>query len=233
MPMPRNFPLADFRRTATLLVCVLVLSPIGFSQSPGPTLEATRLKLATLQTCLGPENSDITDLTRGLLAGWGAWKNAAPAHAGPPSPPPAAYLDSLDRDIAACGVAGQINDEAQRQVILLAVARDIAIKAKDCLKFGMGRNVSVRVTTMRLISLQGPAAENGWEVFYKWNCSSAFQPQEMRIPQLSSPALVQLPPGNYTIRAQKTLAKNKVQKTEPAEVTVGLEPAVEVELPIQ
>jgi len=126
-----------------------------------------------------------------------------------------------------------VRDEAQRQRILQAVARDISIKAEDCRRFGMGRNVQVRVTTVRLISLQGPSTENGWEVFYKWNCSSDFQPQEMRIPQLSSPASVQLPPGNYTIRAQKALPKAQILKTQPADIVVGLQPSLDVELPVQ
>jgi hypothetical protein len=216
-----------------MLACALFLSPTGFSQTSGVSLESTRAKLATLQVCLGPENGAITELTRGLLAGWGAWKNAAPLHAGPPAPPPAEYLDSLDQDISACVFALQSKDDARRETLLRAVSKDIAIKAEDCHRFGMGRNVSVRVTTMRMISLQGPTAENGWEVYYKWNCSSDFQPKEMRIPQLSSPASVQLPPGNYSIRAQKTLSKAQVSKTEPAEIIVGLQPSVEVQLPIQ
>lgn len=231
--MPRSSLLADCTRASMALGCALALGTMGFSQSSGPTLESTRQKLAALRTCLGQEPSAIQDLTRGLLAGWGDWKNAAPANTGPPSPPPTEYLDSLDRDMAACALAGQIRDDAQRQVILQAVARDIAIKAEDCRRFGMGRNVAVRVTTVRTISLRGPSAENGWEVFYKWNCSSGFQPQEMRIPQLSSPALVQLPPGNYTIRAQKALSKTQTLKTEPADITVGLQPTVDVELPIE
>lgn len=235
--MPRSSVVANSRRMSEVLLCSLVLAPMGFSQSKGASLESTRLKLTTLQTCLGPENTAISELTKGLLAGWGKWKNAPTTHVGAPTPPPAEYLDSLDRDISACTYAEQVKDDEQRQIILRAINKDIAIKAEDCRKFGMGRNVSVRVTTMRLISLQGPTAENGWEVFYKWNCSSDFQTEEMRAPQLTSPAVLELPPGNYTIRAQKREQKKnsatQLRKTEPAAIVVGLQPTVDVQLPTQ
>jgi hypothetical protein len=235
--MPRSSAVAEFKRLSKVLVCTLALCQLGFSQGSGASLESTRLKLATLQTCLGPDNTAIGELTKGLLAGWGKWKNAPTTHVGPPTPPPAEYLDSLDRDISACVFAAQVKDEAQRQIILRAVGRDIAIKAEDCQKFGMGRNVSVRVTTMRLISLEGPTAENGWEVFYKWNCSSDFQPEEMRAAQLTSPAILQLPPGSYSIRAQKREQKKnsatQFLKTEPAVIVVGSQPTIDVQLPTQ
>jgi len=231
--MPPRSPLADCTHMALALTCVLLFDLMGNAQASAPSLESTRQKLATLGTCLGPDNSAIGELTRGLLAGWGQWKSAIPERTGPPSPPPAEYLDSLDRDISACAFAGKIPDDARRQLILRAVSEDIAIKAEDCRRFGMGRSVTLRVTTVKTISLKGPTTENGWEVFYRWICSSDFQPQEIRVPQLSSPAVIQLPPGNYTIRAQKMTSKKQIANAGPVEVFVGLQPAVEVQLPIQ
>jgi hypothetical protein len=136
-------------------------------------------------------------------------------------------MDSLDRDIQACRAAGGLGGDS-KQALLDGVRQDIEIKAKDCRKFGMGRTISVRVVTMR-----GSQKDDGWEVYYKWNCSSAFQPAEMRAPQLTSPAVIQVPPGNYTFRAQKRMQDNQMVNTPPTTVVVGLQKAADIQIPIQ
>jgi hypothetical protein len=115
---------------------------------------------------------------------------------------------------------------AEKQALLDQVRRDIEIKAQDCRKFGMGRTVQVRVTT-----LKGSQQDSGWEVFYKWNCASGFQPSEMRAQQLTSPATIQIPPGNYSIRAQKR-GPEGVVNTQPTTVVVGLEKTADIQIAI-
>ena len=81
------------------------------------------------------------------------------------------------------------------------------------------------------MTVRGPQMDDGWEVYYKWDCSSAFQPKEMRAPKLTNPAVLQVPPGNYLLRAQKQQG-GQVLKTEPTRVAVGMEKSAEVQLPI-
>lgn len=220
---------AESWRLWSVLVCALVLSPTGFAQDAGPELEPTRIRLAILQSCLGQGNVALLDLSHGLLVGWWVKGSSGGRVSGKPaSPPPVEYLKSLDLDAKACMFAGKIKDKARKQMILDAVAEDIAIKAADCHHFGMGRTISVHVSTLR-----GTNAEHGWEVYYKWNCASDFQPAEMRAPQLTSPATVQLPPGNYLIRAQKKISDTQILNSGPAKTVIGMQASIDIQLPIQ
>ncbi len=211
-----------------LVVCPLVLTVACSAQTSDIALESTRVRLAILQRCVGSANDDLRELSQGLLVGWDYGGSAGKNYAGSPPPPSNAYLDSIDRDTKACLFASKIKDKERKQMILQAVSDDIAIKARDCRKFGMGRMISVRVFT-----LGGANAEDGWEVFYKWNCSSDFQPGEMRASRLTSPAVVQLPPGTYTIRAQKKISDTQILSAGPSRTVVGLEPSIDIQLSIQ
>ena len=213
-------------------VCAMVLIPAGGAKVPADEAAAklapTRAKLDALQACLGPGDA-LSTLRKGLLWGW-------PKPGSPPSleaplpapPPPGDYLDSLDRDVKACGFASTLEDPEQRRQVLSAVAKDIEIKADDCHKFGMGRKVLVTIRTLR-----EAAVENGWQVFYKWSCASVLQPEEVRVPNLTSPANVDLPPGEYFFRAEKKNASGQVQSIAPVKIVVGSAPSVPLELAIQ
>ncbi len=235
--MPPKLLLAGLRATTRVLFCTVALTLPGLAQLGSPALSATRERLEALKPCVPAGDVYLSMLGEGLLGGYGGG-GASGAYGGygsrpsrptfSPPPPPPDYLVSLDRDIAACDAAYKIKDKAQRAEMLKPIAEDIRIKAEDCRKFGMGRRVSVRVST-----LQGGAADNGWEVFYKWAGSSGFETAEVRVPQLTSPATVDLPPGAYIFRAQKKVAET-ARATSPVRIVVGgAGKAVECELPIQ
>ena len=213
------------RVLAVLLPVFAACCPIA---AQPPSLDPARAVLNALQDCLGADDVALKDLREGLLWGWNNKNHIPPepGHAIPPPPP--AYLDSLDRDRKACNAALQINDQASRQKILAAVRKDIALKAADCHRFGMGRNVQVKVSTLRRAR-----SENGWTVYYRWICSSAFQPDELRAAQLTSPALLELPPGEYAFRAERKAPGARVENSAAAKIVVGGAPSTEIELPIE
>jgi hypothetical protein len=236
--MPRSSPFAvvnplRLKVMVCALCCTFFPAQITFAGPPADLLAPTRAKLDALQTCLGP-NTLLTDLSKGLLTGWPGWR--AKAHMpptlsttpSPPPPPPPEYLDSLDRDIEACAVASRLKDQDQRRAILDAVMKDLEIKSEDCRRFGMGRRVPVSVRTLR-----GTVAENGWQVFYKWSCSSLLQPDEVRVPNLTSPATVELPPGVYSIRAEKRKSTLRLETVAAVTVVVGSLASVPLELAIE
>jgi len=219
------------RHVAQLLVFLLgaaVCERAALSQKKQSALAPVAARLAELSTCMGNEYSQIRDLQAGLLAGWGKWPAAAGANrARPLQPPPPDYMESLDRDLAACRSVSGAKDPGMRRTVLQSVSIDIALKAADCKQFGMGRNVPVQVVTLR-----GRDADNGWEVYYRWLCSSALRVEERRIPKLTSPATIELPPGEYAFRAQKRTANGELTKTDPVNITVGLRQQVECQLPV-
>jgi hypothetical protein len=233
-----RFPV--FSVFGAILRVVLAVAPLTVPVSGQvftSLLVQTRGQLESLRFCLGPDFEPLQELQHGLLTGYngqGYGDGGGSAYGGrrglvPPSepiPPPPAYTESLEQDIKACKIAGKLKGD-EKQALLDQVRKDVEIKAKDCRKFGMGRMVSVRVTTVR-----GPQMDDGWEVYYKWDCSSAFQPKELRAPKLTNPAILQLPPGNYLIRAQKQQG-GQTMNTESARVAVGLEKSAEVQIPIQ
>jgi hypothetical protein len=91
----------------------------------------------------------------------------------------------------------------------------------------MSRMVPVNVTTLR-----GAKAENGWQVFYKWLIASPFQPEEVRAPNLTSPATVELPPGVYSVSAERRVSDTQVETVAPVRVVVGSTPSVPLQLSI-
>ncbi|HEY1986822.1 MAG TPA: hypothetical protein VGG85_15505 [Terracidiphilus sp.] len=211
----------------TPVLFALALSP-AYGRTSADPLAATRSQLETLATCLGSSNA-LTLLRKGLLWGW-RQPGSAPSlrDPQPAPPPPPEYSESLERDVQACAVASHSADEDLRRQILSAVEKDIEIKAEDCRKFGMGRKVPVNITTLR-----GSMTEHGWQVFYKWSCASALQPEEVRVPNLTSPAKVELPPGVYSVRAEKRISPLKVQTVAPVTVVVGSAATVPLELAIE
>lgn len=193
----------------------------------------TRGQLEALRFCVGPNFAPLQLLAQGLLGGYGkggSYSGGSGGYGGgrnqwEPPPPPSSYSASLEQDVKACRAASKLKGD-EKQALLDELRKDIEIKAQDCRKFGMGRMVQVRVTT-----LKGSQQDSGWEVYYKWNCASGFQPAEMRAPQLTSPATIQIPPGNYSIRAQKRLPTGLVN-TQAMTVVVGMEKTTDIEIAI-
>jgi hypothetical protein len=225
--MRRTSPNAMLLFALTAAVCSFALTQRGFAKDTVDPLAPTRARLDALQTCLGKTDA-LTTLRQGLLWGWRT-QNAAPSLKDPPKPPPppAEYLETLDRDLQVCDLASRIQDPDQRRLVLAAVQKDIEIKADDCHKFGMGRKVPVTIRTLR-----GTSVEHGWQVFYKWSCASLLQPEEVRVPNLTSPANVDLPPGVYSVRAEKRTSSIQVQTIAPVTVVVGSVASVSLELPV-
>jgi hypothetical protein len=213
------------RSVPSIALCLLLAIGVSWAKPKADALAPTRAKLDELETCLG-KSDVLSTLRQGLLWGWQK-SNAAPKLETPsPSPPPPEYMESLDRDVKVCAAAASL-EETQRRAVLDAVRKDIAVKSEDCMRFGMGRRVPVSVKTVR-----GGQTENGWQVFYRWSCASPLQPEEMRVPKLTSPADVELPPGVYTFRAERRNAAGKVETVDPVTITVGSSPTVPIELPV-
>ena len=237
----------EARRTLTNgilrgLLFVFCALPQAHAQAAFDLLDSTRQRLSALRICLYGDD-EVVQLSQGLMGGYTAGKASGGGYGGggygggaggggykspSPLPPPADYLASLDRDIKACQFSAKVKDPDERKALLDSVREDIHIKAQDCRKFGMGRMVTVRVMT-----LKGPVADNGWEVFYRWQCASAFQPAEIRVPQLTSPATLKLPPGNYTVRAQKKVSDTQLLNTSTVSVVIGLQSGSDIQLPVQ
>ena len=218
------------QRTSPLLLALALCylaAPAAHGAKPAPDpLAPTRAKLDELEACLGKSDM-LTTLRKGLLWGWQKPGSAPTLTTPKPSPPAADYMDSLERDVKVCAAAATLQEE-QRREVLDSVRRDIAAKANDCLRFGMSRRVPVTIRTVR-----GNQAENGWQVFYKWSCAGPLQPEEVRVPNLTSPANVDLPPGVYSFRAEKKKAGGQVETVAPVTITVGSSAAVPIELPIE
>jgi hypothetical protein len=185
-----------------------------------------------LQKCLS-DSSDLQRLSSGLLHGYsghGSWFAAAPHGPlfGKVPPPPAAYMASLERDIAACQYARTEADPSVGAQVMDLVREDITVKADDCAMFGMGRMVPVRIMTMHAGS-----QVDGWAAFYKWSSVSSLPVQEMRAPGLTShQASISLPPGVYTFRAELQAADMSVKKTDSVTVPVGNRNTVDVQLQV-
>jgi hypothetical protein len=222
--MPRSSPV---RTIATLILGSVMLGEAALAKPARDPLAPTRAKLDALKVCLGASDA-LATLRKGLLWGWRKPESAPSLRDAPPAPPaPPEYLESLDRDVRACHIASGLQDEEQRRQVLSAVQKDIEIKADDCHKFGMGRKVPVSIKTVR-----GDKTEHGWQVFYKWSCASLLQPEEVRVPNLTSPANVELPPGVYSVRAERRTGSNQVQTIAPVTVVVGSVASVPLELAV-
>jgi len=223
--MPRRLRRTLGLRIAVVLAGLSAAASAAFSQAP--SLAPTRTALTALEPCLGSDSKELKQLRQGLVWGWNNPKHDPPAPGHEIAPPPAVYVASLRRDAKACAFALQLKPGEERDKVIRAVRNDVVLKIADCRKFGMGRGVPVRVSTLR-----GPKTENGWAVFYRWNCASSFQPAELRVPQLTSPALLDLPPGEYSFRAEFKAAGAKPESAGPATVIVGGLQTTVVELPI-
>ena len=223
--MPRTSPI---NAIVILMLGSLLLGAAAWARKPADPLAPTRASLDALQSCLGPSEA-LKTLRKGLLWGWGR-KDAPPTLLDKqPAPPPAPdYSESLDTDVKACQAAAQLPDQQQKQAALNTIRKDIEIKSADCLKFGMSRKVPVVISTVR-----GEKVESGWQVFYKWSCASLLQPQELRVPQLTSPAKVELPPGVYSFRAEKKNANGQLETVAPTDIVVGSAQWIPLELAIQ
>jgi hypothetical protein len=88
-----------------------------------------------------------------------------------------------------------------------------------------------RLITVDIKTVKDGQSVSGWEVFYKWDCASGFSPDELRFPILSSPARATLPPGQYSVYAQK-LANGVVTKTAAIKVTAYGVPSITCEIAI-
>ena len=210
-----------------LALCSVLVGKEGWAKKPVDPLAPTRASLDALQSCLGPSDA-LKTLRKGLLWGWAKEGGPPTLLDKQPAPPPGPdYFESLEGDVKACQAAAQFQDEQQRQVALNTIRKDIEIKAADCRKFGMSRKVPVVISTVR-----GDKVEGGWQVFYKWSCASLLQPREIRVPQLTSPANVELPPGVYSFRAEKKNAAGQVEMVAPTEIAVGSAQWIPLELAI-
>jgi hypothetical protein len=222
--MPRTSPI---NAVASLMLGTLLLGEAAWARKPADPLAPTRASLDALQSCLGPSEA-LKTLRKGLLWGWGRPGTPPTLLDKQPAPPPGHdYSESLDTEVKVCAAAAQLPDEQQKQAALNAIRKDIEIKAADCFKFGMSRKVPVVITTVR-----GDKIESGWQVFYKWSCASLLQPQELRVPQLTSPAKLELPPGVYSFRAEKKNATGQLETVAPAEIVVGSSQWIPLELAI-
>lgn len=112
--------------------------------------------------------------------------------------PPQIYLKSLANDAAVCRSALDTTNPAQAEAMLESVISDIAIKAQDCARNGMGRTIAFKVKTVR-----GETPDRGWTVYYRWLTVSNLVADEMPFPKISTPAFDDLPPGLYRFRAEK------------------------------
>lgn len=195
------------------------------------------IRFFRLQLCLaGDEN--VAKLKIGLQNGYnsaaggygggGAYgrRAAASPHLDAPGPP-SEYVASLDQDLKACDYASHLKDKDERKGVLDAVHKDIELKSNDCKQFGMGRMVPVRISTMH-----GTTAASGWSAFYKWSSVSSFPVSELRAPNLTSPATVNLAPGVYAFRAELKAADGTVKKTDIVTLPVAGQQVIEVQIPV-
>ena len=226
--MPRCFLRPGFSIATALALATLSVPAFAQAKAaPAPALAPTRAALAAIEACLGPGDEALEQLRQGLVWGWNNTRHEPPKPGHAITPPPAKYLKSLQDDAKACAFAAKMQDAAARKKVLLSVQNDLVLKAADCHKFGMGRVVAVKVSTLRAAK-----PESGWAVYYKWICAS-FPTEEIRTPQLSSPAVVQLPPGEYTFRADRFAGGARLEKARPAKIIIGGLAETVVELAIE
>jgi hypothetical protein len=216
------------RAILRLALCSIVPGGPAWAKKPAADpLAPTRARLDALESCLGGSDA-LKTLRKGLLWGWAKEGGPPTLLDKQPAPPPGPeYSESLETDVKACRAAAQIQDEEKRELALSTIRKDIEIKAADCRKFGMSRKVPVVISTVR-----GDKVESGWQVFYQWSCASLLEPLEIRVPQLTSPANVDLPPGAYSFRAEKKNAEGQVETVGPTEIEVGSAQWIPLELAI-
>jgi hypothetical protein len=112
---------------------------------------------------------------------------------------PEKYLKSLENDAVVCRAAvGKQSHPRDSTKALEVVVDDLNLKFRDCYLHGMGRLVSMSVTTNK-----GIEPDRGWTVYFKWITVSDVQTTEGTFPTTSTPATDDLPPGIYQLRARK------------------------------
>jgi hypothetical protein len=109
-----------------------------------------------------------------------------------------------------------LTDSVQAEQIMTDVEKDLRLKSTDCRRFGHGRAVRVEVETIR-----GDKQESGWQICYLWVPTVKLAPIEMHFPRPSSPAVADLPPGQYIIHAERKDDHGKNVKSESVTVPVG------------
>lgn len=139
---------------------------------------------------------------------------------------PAAYGRSMAQELALLQDNEDSSPEQQAQT-LKTVFEDIKLKHSDCKQFGMGRLVKVEVRTVK-----DGRQEGGWEVFYRWLPS---RPLGAVLPQpflsLSSPTSVEIPPGEYSVQAKKTVGGKEITTPE-LPVPVAGKKTVTLDIPV-
>lgn len=219
--------------TCTLLLWIAVAAGPAALQMAAQDKKANSppldIELSRLQICL-PNDPNLQILITGLMGGYSGGSYGRGSRGSGPisvSPPPPEYMASLDRDFDACSRAFHMKKSPEKQELLASIHKDIEIKSKDCIAFGMGRMIPVRISTVH-----GAATASGWAAFYKWSSVSSFPVAELRVPGLTSPAVLNLPPGIYTFRAELKVSDAEVKKTDAVIVPVGGQKMIDVQLPV-
>jgi hypothetical protein len=208
-------------------------------QSKSARLQPLVEKLAVLETCLPIGDQALAGLRLGLTVGWRntPWGRGGSVRITPipkipdadlPDPPSTEYLASLDRDIQLCALANGTTDTEQKSRIRDAVEANIQMKDQDCERFGMGRLVPVSVVTVK-----GGRQDQGWEILYTWIPVGKITTAERSSPSLSSPAILNLAPGDtFEIRARKTGTPGIIITSEKRTVTITPEQVVQCEIEV-
>jgi hypothetical protein len=157
-----------------------LLAGLLIGWSPGWLKQSPQPRYVTLQSVLG-------EARRGKQS------------AVQPTATPQMYFKSLENDATVCRAAvGKQSASKDYIEALESVVDDLNLKFRDCYLHGMGRLVSMSVTTNK-----DTAPDAGWTVYFKWVTVSNIQTTESAFPTTSTPATDDLPPGIYQLRAQK------------------------------
>ena len=115
------------------------------------------------------------------------------------------------------GGAHILNTDAAKkdaaEKVLASIAEDLRIKAEDCRVWGAGRLITVVAST-----LKNGQPDPGWTVMYKWVSVSGLNALDLSFPQVSTPTSTSVPPGVYSIYAQKQVG-DTLKKTTPINVS--------------
>jgi hypothetical protein len=222
--------------------------------SPPPQLEATAIALEQIQNCgkaIARKASKISsnileahdDLYVGLLkggysdaltiSGHGYNRNGGYDRGSQwlPVPPPKDYVADLSHEARWClQVANILNSDPERkeasEKVLASIADDLRIKAADCRAWGAGRLITVIANTLR-----NGQPDPGWTVMYKWVSVSGLTSIDLSFPQISTPTSKALPPGVYSVYAEKQVG-DMLKKTAPITVSAFQEQKVKCEIPV-
>lgn len=179
------------------IVCLSLLLPAATAEPWKKSLGRFEACAARFKDAQGVGRAG--ELRRGLD---GAWvKDPSQTR----SPLSKAYLKQLSMLADSCERLFKAGEKTLPEVF----GDDLAMKRDDCFQNGMGRTVPVMVRAVR-----GGMPESGWEVMYLWETGRKFGAKTLRAPALT-PTDLALPPGVYTLHAEKS-----GQKSSP--ISVGL-----------